>query len=457
MTGIAVEPRGQASEPEYLTTEGWRIDPFDTASLEPMYVLENADGKRWEVSAATARCLEGLAAREPLEVIAQRLAAEFNQALSVDALRKYVDRTIRPMGVLVGSYNAPDDERRRERRLRYLSVRHTILSAEAAAPVTRALARLFEPRHFWWYAALVAALSVEAMWFASHRGANPLAAFFTPATLALLLLSGFVHELGHGAACARLGAKHGALGAGLYLVFPVLYMELDDAWRLKRTERALIDAAGLYLQLLFGLVVFAISVLWEPLRPAAFAMITVLGLGALLNLNPIFRFDGYWLLSDLLGVPNLRGRSLRSVAAAWRTVRGVSASASEAPRETMPAWIAHALAGYGLICLAFFAYWTRGIAVYLARVPAELIAAVAAVAPRVREAIASGHLGETVRLVAPLLLPMLALLGAVLALAMLVESGRHALIRQWRGPSNLRIASAPAFAQPATPTASRPE
>jgi hypothetical protein len=180
-----------------------------------------------------------------------------------------------------------------------------------------------------------------------------------PETVLLALASSILHELGHAAAARKLGCRHGDLGFGLYLVFPVLYMELDDAWRLPRRDRAIIDAAGLYAQLLFALAIAGVATLWHPLLPAALGLMILTVTSLLANLNPLFRFDGYWLISDLLGIPNLRRASMATAARAWRYVsrrlartEGASAAPVFAP-ELAPRMAALLLL-YGVASVGFF-------------------------------------------------------------------------------------------------------
>ena len=124
----------------------------------------------------------------------------------------------------------------------------------------------------------------------------------------ILGISGVFHELGHSSACAHYDASPGEIGIGLYLRFPVLYSDVTDAWKLPRRQRAMVDFGGIYFQLIFLPLLF---ILYLVTSSSVFLYAILFNYGsALFNLNPIFRFDGYWLFSDIAGVPNLRKRSL---------------------------------------------------------------------------------------------------------------------------------------------------
>jgi putative peptide zinc metalloprotease protein len=120
------------------------------------------------------------------------------------------------------------------------------------------------------------------------------------------LLSVLVHEFGHAAACLRYGCPPGRIGIGLYVILPALFTDVTRAWRLPARRRAVVDLGGLYFQsaLLVGLGAYGL------LTSSAIALqlvwITVFSM--FYTLNPVFKMDGYWLLSDLSGLPNLHRR-----------------------------------------------------------------------------------------------------------------------------------------------------
>ena len=126
--------------------------------------------------------------------------------------------------------------------------------------------------------------------------------------LMILGILAIFHELGHSSACAYYGAFPGEIGIGLYLRFPVFYSNVTDAWRLPKMQRAMVDFGGIYFQLIFIPILF---IFYLTTSSGVFLYAIFINYGsALFNLNPIFRFDGYWLFSDITGMPNLRKRSL---------------------------------------------------------------------------------------------------------------------------------------------------
>lgn len=123
-----------------------------------------------------------------------------------------------------------------------------------------------------------------------------------------MITSSFFHELGHASACKHFGLHHGGIGFGLYLNFPVLYTDVTEVWKLSRMQRCVVNIAGVYFQCYWLLILLVAFLLTnnDMLR----YLILIMNLGFLMTLNPFFKFDGYWIASDILGVPNLRARSL---------------------------------------------------------------------------------------------------------------------------------------------------
>jgi putative peptide zinc metalloprotease protein len=125
----------------------------------------------------------------------------------------------------------------------------------------------------------------------------------------LFLIVVMAHEFGHASACARYGARPSDIGFALYLVYPAFYSDVSAAWKLSRGQRVVVDLGGCYFQaMITALFVFAYyRTGWE-----AFHVAILLSLySALSSLNPIFKFDGYWVLADLLGVTNLSSQPRR--------------------------------------------------------------------------------------------------------------------------------------------------
>ena len=141
--------------------------------------------------------------------------------------------------------------------------------------------------------------------------------FFTPSGFALYVLCLVIvkvfHEFGHAYTATRFGCRVPTMGVAMVVLVPMLYSDTSDAWKLpSRRQRAAIGAAGMVVECsLAAVALFAWNFLDDGVaRSLAFIMATTsLALGLAINLNPFMRFDGYYVLSDILGIPNLHDRA----------------------------------------------------------------------------------------------------------------------------------------------------
>lgn len=122
-----------------------------------------------------------------------------------------------------------------------------------------------------------------------------------------------LHEIGHAIACKRFGGECYEIGIMLMFGIPCLYCDTTDAWRFSNSShRMLINAGGIIAEMLIGtLAVF----IWHSTHPGilhyvSLDIILVCFLGSLLfNANPLLRYDGYYFLSDWIGIANLQAES----------------------------------------------------------------------------------------------------------------------------------------------------
>ncbi|WP_417383091.1 HlyD family efflux transporter periplasmic adaptor subunit [Gimesia sp.] len=122
-----------------------------------------------------------------------------------------------------------------------------------------------------------------------------------------------VHEFGHGLSCKHYGGECHGMGI-MFLVFsPCLYCDVSDSWMLRnKWQRIIIGGAGMYIEVIMSAV--AVWVWWftkpgllNHLALNLFFVSTVTTV--IFNANPLMRFDGYYMMSDLLEIPNLRQKA----------------------------------------------------------------------------------------------------------------------------------------------------
>ena len=177
----------------------------------------------------------------------------------------------------------------------------------------------------------IAALAVLGAVLAARRWDEFAHTFVSYANLEGLVAIGLalgaakvLHELGHAFTATRFGCRVPTMGVAFLVMWPVLYTDTNEAWKLtSRRQRLAIGAAGMLSELaLASVALVAWSVLpdtpgWAPLRSGAFLLATTTWVLTLaINASPFMRFDGYFLLSDALNTPNLHERAF-AVARWW--------------------------------------------------------------------------------------------------------------------------------------------
>lgn len=130
-----------------------------------------------------------------------------------------------------------------------------------------------------------------------------------------------LHELGHAYTATRHGVRVNTMGVAFMVMMPLLFTDVTDAWRLKSRQKKLaIDFAGMGVELIIaGVATFLWAFLPDGhLRSIAFVLATTSWvLSLFVNLNPFMRFDGYYILADAWGIPNLQNRAFAT--ARWWT------------------------------------------------------------------------------------------------------------------------------------------
>lgn len=175
------------------------------------------------------------------------------------------------------------------------------------------------------------------------------------AMLAVALLKTW-HELGHGLACRRFGGECHEVGLMLLFFLPCLYCDVSDTWMLRdRWKRAVVALGGVYFELLLATLAAGLWLILAPgfLKVLCLYLAVAASISTLLvNLNPFMRFDGYYLLSDVWGVPNLYEQSRRAL---WQPVRqwivgsGRNEQSFDAPQGLLAAYAVAATTQFTLL------------------------------------------------------------------------------------------------------------
>jgi putative peptide zinc metalloprotease protein len=270
------------------------------------YLVERADRQMVLLTKLLYLIVEQADGRTSTDLLAERVSRAYGHRLDPADLVRLVHEKLAPSG-LVALWNGAPVGQRRADPLLALSVRGVLLPAGAVRVIGRIFAPLF---HRPVILAVLAAVIGFDVWVVNTLAApDVFAALVDPAgvlaVLALLLAATVFHEFGHAAGCSYGGAKPGRIGVGLYLWIPAFYTNVTSAYRLNRAGRLRTDLGGVYFNAVF-IVAAAGVYLWTGWAPLL-AVIALSHLEIIQQLLPVVRFDGYYILGDLAGVPNLFG------------------------------------------------------------------------------------------------------------------------------------------------------
>ncbi|TWT48222.1 hypothetical protein KOR42_40130 [Thalassoglobus neptunius] len=140
-----------------------------------------------------------------------------------------------------------------------------------------------------------------------------------PVIIISMMLVKILHEMAHGLACVHHGGECHELGVLLVAFFPLLYCDTTDSWRQNRWQRAQVAGAGIFVELMIASVC---CLLWVASSPGILNLVflnltLICSINTLfVNGNPLLRYDGYYILSDLCDYPNL-GPESRQMAGSW--------------------------------------------------------------------------------------------------------------------------------------------
>lgn len=218
------------------------------------------------------------------------------------------DTRLRRLGLLVGRDGSVPKLSRNDPMLA-LNLRMAVVPPSAVQVITGVLRYLFLPPIV--AAVLVGLVGLDVWIFGFHGVAQSVRQLlYQPLdfllVFGLILLSAGFHECGHASACRYSGATPGPLGAGVYLAWPVFYSDVTDAYRVGRTGRLRTDLGGVYFNSIFTLLT---ALAYFTTRFELLILVMVLqNLEILRQFMPFLRLDGYYVVADVTGVPDIFGR-----------------------------------------------------------------------------------------------------------------------------------------------------
>jgi putative peptide zinc metalloprotease protein len=279
----------------------------NSAYSQPPSLVRRADGQVIQMSPLLYQVACRIDGFRGPEAIAALVSADLGRSLTADQVRYLITAKLLPLGV-VAAGGVPR-ALPKANPLFSLRARGTLLPERIVNLVGAFLRPLFQ-----WPVVVAVVVSVAAMdwWlFAVHGLGGGISQVLRDpvdllVVLGLSLVAAVFHECGHATGCRYGGARPGVIGVGIYLVWPSFFTNVTDSYRLSRAGRLRTDLGGLYFNLIFILALAGIYAATSS--QVLLLVIAVTHLEMLDQLLPFVRFDGYFILSDLIGVPDLFAR-----------------------------------------------------------------------------------------------------------------------------------------------------
>lgn len=279
----------------------------NSGCIQAPSIIRRADGQMLEVSPLLHQLALNLDGARNLEAVAARMTVDLGRRMSTQSVAYLIDQKLRPLGLIADSTTTPPPRSTPE--LSGLTLNGAVVPASVVRGFTTALWPLFLPPVV--VVVLVVLLAVDVRLLLTRDIGQAMNAVLSDPTVLLfvvvltLVASGF-HELGHATASRYGGAEPGVIGAGIYLIWPVFYNDLNDSHRLGRAGRLRCDLGGVYFNVIAILILVGVYFLtgFEPLLVA----VAVQHLVILQQFLPFVRLDGYYVVSDIAGVPDLFSR-----------------------------------------------------------------------------------------------------------------------------------------------------
>ncbi|MFH1918566.1 MAG: hemolysin D [Planctomycetota bacterium] len=275
--------------------------------------------------------LQMLDGQTSLDEIKERFEAEFPpQKITLEELQQFLGQLHRSGLIVTGvpgqgrQLRKRRDERKRQQfrgaLTNVLCIRFKGIDPERILKWMYPKVRwLFTPVVFTICALLAAsALTLVLVEFDVFRAKLPsFHQFFSPTNALLIAVSlgvtKVLHEFGHGLTCTHFGGECHEMGVMILVLTPCLYCNVSDSWMLpSKWQRAAIGAAGIFIEITLASIATFIWWFTEPglLHYLSLNVMFISSVSTILfNANPLLRYDGYYILSDLIEIPNLRQKA----------------------------------------------------------------------------------------------------------------------------------------------------
>ncbi|WP_269854689.1 hypothetical protein [Streptomyces sp. RPT161] len=325
-TGEAEQPPGRQPARADMTSQPTLVDGTELVGefegsgyREPPQLVCRPDGQLVRLPAMLYQVIKALDSRHAelrgqpvpgresvMAQVADELSRETGRQFSSEHVAFLIDQKLAPLGLTTYSDGSPPPPTAKSDPFLAFRFRLAVLPEHITWYLSGLFAWLFRPVLV--FLTVCAFVAGEVwLWITQNTSAALQSVLSAPASVLLVfflaIASCAFHEMGHGAACRYGGVRPGPMGCGIYLVWPAFYTDITNSYRLGRAGRIRADLGGVYFNALFvlGLLALYVSTGFQPLVVAILSV----NLEIIQQLLPTLRFDGYYIVADLVGIPDL--------------------------------------------------------------------------------------------------------------------------------------------------------
>ncbi len=379
----------------------------DSGFKEAPYIARRRDGQMVQMPPmlyALAEVIDG-EAHEP--ELARRFSERIERQVEPDMVQTLLDEQLRPLGV-VAERDGSSPKIDKVDPLLALKFRTKVLPDGFVRGLTTVFKPLFWPPIV--VLVVLAFVALDAWLFGVHGISQSLRKVIYDPSLMFMLFGGVVlatafHEVGHATGTRYGGAKPGVMGVGIYIVWPAFYTDITDAYRLGKAGRLRADMGGMYFNCCFALLVAGIYALTG--FEALLLLIVIQTFAIVQQSLPLLRLDGFYIISDLTGVPDMLTR-IKPV------LRRLIPGREPDPRVTeLKAWVRRVVTGYVCFVVPVIALLFVVMLIHAPRAFATGYDSFAVHYERIGPDISHGRTGKAILNVFEMLILVLPLMGMV--------------------------------------------
>ena len=217
----------------------------------------------------------------------------------------------------------------------------------------------------------------------AHKGFGDVVEFWL-----LLFGLGFIHESAHGLTCKHYGGEVHSMGLTFLYLVPCFYVDVTESWvSASRVQRLATIIAGIWVELVvcgLAMIVWVNTPPGQWMHNLTYDIILITGVAVVvMNVNPLIKIDGYYFLTELIGIPDLKERSTEFVSG-WfqKHILRLQVAVISIPRRRLGLFVLYALASgaYSYFLLFAFIRFTYNIASHwlaeFALIPAGVLASI---------------------------------------------------------------------------------